>query len=208
MQSITVNGPAATYLKGTRWEHSIKFEALFPDGPNEGLPNPAYLSVRMAVTAFEGQTAPPTVLSYPLFTDLKLDGRLTNFSGARAFKTSRGRGNYYRMVQQWLEDPELRDALPPASCVSQVDMRVTILYIHEEFTQSVPFLTGLFDDVDHQPRGFARRTVDRSTIRQEHPGRVVQDRLHRSRQHADLERLHDSAWRGSQGHARIPSRRR
>ena len=38
--------------------------------------------------------------------------------------------------------------------VAQVDMRVTISYIHEGFTQSVPFLTGLFDDVNHQPRGF------------------------------------------------------
>ena len=35
-----------------------------------------------------------------------------------------------------------------------VDMRVTILYIHEPFSQPGPFLTGLYDDIDHSARGF------------------------------------------------------
>ena len=72
--------------------------------PDTGLPDPNYSSVRMAVTSFEGQTARQTGETYTLFTDLSLDGRLTLFPGAKSFKTSRGRGNYYRMVQQSSEN--------------------------------------------------------------------------------------------------------
>jgi hypothetical protein len=144
MQLVTVNREvAATYLKGTKWEHSIKFE-VFKASPDDDVLDPQYSSVRMAVTSFEGQTAPETgETAYPLFTDLSLDGRLTRFPEARAFKTSRGRGNFYRMI------PQSSPAVPVT-----VDVRVTISYIHEEFTPTASVLTGLYDDLNHSDRGF------------------------------------------------------
>jgi len=125
MHLLTVNGPPARYLKNTRWEHSIQFEGTVSS------------PVRFAVTSFEGQTAG----TFTHFADLDLDGRFSSFPGARAFETSRGRGNFYRTIRQTSQD------------VSNVLMRVTISYIHDPFDPTGSQLTGIYDDLNHSARG-------------------------------------------------------